>query len=245
MATAVATLGGGCFWCLEAAFIQLRGVLDVTSGYCGGHVAQPSYGEVCAGDTGHAEVVHVTFDPDIIDYRTLLLAFFAIHDPTTPNRQGHDVGSQYRSVIFTHGAEQQRITLELIETLTREQTWPSGRHRGDPGRALLAGGGTPPELLRQQSTPALLHGGRRAQGGEIARSLQGSAQVARHQQGTGPVSRRFSRPRIGRASGILMPRTFRDTNAFDMNKPLVTSSSQRTRPRFRLDPDPSIFWNET
>ncbi|MBK6402059.1 MAG: peptide-methionine (S)-S-oxide reductase MsrA [Rhodocyclaceae bacterium] len=124
MATAVATLGGGCFWCLEAAFIQLRGVLDVTSGYCGGHVAQPSYGEVCAGDTGHAEVVHVTFDPDIIDYRTLLLAFFAIHDPTTPNRQGHDVGSQYRSVIFTHGAEQQRITLELIETLTREQTWP-------------------------------------------------------------------------------------------------------------------------
>lgn len=124
MATAVATLGGGCFWCLEAAFIQLRGVLDVTSGYCGGHVAQPSYGEVCAGDTGHAEVVHVTFDPDIIDYRTLLLAFFAIHDPTTPNRQGHDVGSQYRSVIFTHGAEQQRIALELIETLTREQTWP-------------------------------------------------------------------------------------------------------------------------
>jgi peptide-methionine (S)-S-oxide reductase len=124
MATEIATLGGGCFWCLEAVFIQLRGVHEVVSGYCGGHVDQPGYREVCAGDTGHAEVVRVTHDPAVIDYRTLLLAFFAIHDPTTPNRQGHDIGSQYRSVIFTHGPEQQRTALELIETLTREQTWP-------------------------------------------------------------------------------------------------------------------------
>lgn len=124
MATEVATLGGGCFWCIEAAFVQLRGVLEVISGYCGGHVEQPSYDEVCTGDTGHAEVVRVTFDPDIIDYRTLLLAFFAIHDPTTPNRQGHDVGSQYRSVIFTHSPEQQGIALQLIDSLTGERTWP-------------------------------------------------------------------------------------------------------------------------
>jgi peptide-methionine (S)-S-oxide reductase len=124
MTTDMATLGGGCFWCLEGALIQLRGVQEVISGYCGGQVEQPGYRQVCAGDTGHAEVVRVTYDPAIIDYRTLLLAFFAIHDPTTLNRQGHDVGSQYRSVIFTHSPEQRGIALELIETLTREQTWP-------------------------------------------------------------------------------------------------------------------------
>jgi peptide-methionine (S)-S-oxide reductase len=124
MTIETATLGGGCFWCLEAAFIQLRGVLEVISGYCGGHVDQPSYRAVCQGDTGHAEVARVTYDPAVIDYRTLLLAFFAIHDPTTLNRQGHDVGSQYRSVIFTHSAEQQFIAIDLIEALTRDQTWP-------------------------------------------------------------------------------------------------------------------------
>jgi peptide-methionine (S)-S-oxide reductase len=124
MTLETATLGGGCFWCLEAAFIQLNGVLEVISGYCGGQVEQPNYAQVCTGATGHAEVVRVTYDPARIDYRTLLLAFFAIHDPTTPDRQGHDVGSQYRSVIFTHSPEQQRIALDLIGVLDREQTWP-------------------------------------------------------------------------------------------------------------------------
>ena len=118
------TLAGGCFWCLEAVYEQVEGVLAVESGYSNGHAVAPTYEQVCSGATGHAEVVRVRFDPQQVSLSEILEIFFAIHDPTTPNRQGHDVGSQYRSVIFTHGAEQQRITLELIETLTREQTWP-------------------------------------------------------------------------------------------------------------------------
>ena len=116
MTLETATLGGGCFWCLEAAFIQLNGVLEVISGYCGGQVEQPNYAQVCTGATGHAEVVRVTYDPARIDYRTLLLAFFAIHDPTTPDRQGHDVGSQYRSAIYCYSAEQRAAA-----DATREQ----------------------------------------------------------------------------------------------------------------------------
>jgi peptide-methionine (S)-S-oxide reductase len=121
----MAIFGGGCFWCLEAALRQLRGVESVTSGYCGGHRIEPSYRQVCAGDTGHAEVVRVVFDPAIIDYRTLLQAFFAIHDPTTINRQGNDVGTQYRSVIFTLSAEQEQVAKTLLATLTAEQVWPA------------------------------------------------------------------------------------------------------------------------
>ncbi|MBP9218256.1 MAG: peptide-methionine (S)-S-oxide reductase MsrA [Sterolibacterium sp.] len=105
----LATLGGGCFWCLEAIFQRLHGVISVTSGYCGGHEAQPTYESVCAGDSGHAEVVQIRFDPQEISYETLLEVFFALHDPTTRNRQGHDIGSQYRSILFTHSAEQERI----------------------------------------------------------------------------------------------------------------------------------------
>jgi len=120
----VATLGGGCFWCLEAAFAQLAGVESVTSGYAGGAMPNPDYHSVCGGETGHAEVVEVRFDPAVIDYRTLLLAFFAIHDPTTPNRQGNDVGTQYRSVIFTHGAEQEKTARALIAELAAAKTWP-------------------------------------------------------------------------------------------------------------------------
>ncbi|HEX4585745.1 MAG TPA: peptide-methionine (S)-S-oxide reductase MsrA [Burkholderiaceae bacterium] len=110
-----ATLGGGCFWCLEAVFEELEGVVDVESGYSGGAVANPSYRAVCEGDTGHAEVVRLEFDPDRISYREILEVFFAIHDPTTLNRQGNDVGTQYRSVIFFHSPEQQRTALEVIE----------------------------------------------------------------------------------------------------------------------------------
>ncbi len=123
--TAIATLGGGCFWCLEAALGQLDGVESVVSGYAGGRMENPDYRSVCSGDTGHAEVVEIRFDPAVIDYRTLLEAFFAIHDPTTPNRQGNDVGTQYRSVIFTHGAEQASIAHALIAELDAAHTWPA------------------------------------------------------------------------------------------------------------------------
>lgn len=123
-ASHLATLGGGCFWCLEAAFVQLAGIESVVSGYAGGHTENPDYASVCSGATGHAEVIQVRFDPAVIDYRTLLEAFFAIHDPTTPNRQGHDVGTQYRSVIFTHTAEQQAIATDLIAELTAQRIWP-------------------------------------------------------------------------------------------------------------------------
>ncbi len=114
MASATATLGGGCFWCLEAVYQELKGVQAIESGYSGGHVANPSYEQVCDGGTGHAEVVRLSFDPDQVSYRELLEIFFTIHDPTTPNRQGNDIGSQYRSVIFYHDAAQQETARHVI-----------------------------------------------------------------------------------------------------------------------------------
>ena len=111
--TATAVLGGGCFWCLEAVFKDLDGVSGVLSGYAGGHTAQPSYEQVCGGRTGHAEVVRVSYDPSVLSYADLLRVFFTIHDPTTPNRQGADVGTQYRSVIFT-GSEAERETAQAV-----------------------------------------------------------------------------------------------------------------------------------
>lgn len=119
----VATLGGGCFWCLEAVFEQLRGVKEVVSGYSGGAVPNPSYEQVCTGRTGHAEVVQVTFDPQVISYREILDVFFDIHDPTTLNRQGADVGPQYRSVIFYHSLEQKEIADEVIQELNVAGIW--------------------------------------------------------------------------------------------------------------------------
>jgi len=113
----LATLGGGCFWCLEAVYLRVDGVESVESGYAGGHVAQPTYEQVCDGDTGHAEVVNVTFDPARISYREILDIFFTIHDPTQLNRQGNDVGTQYRSVIFTHSDAQRDIALQAIREL--------------------------------------------------------------------------------------------------------------------------------
>ncbi len=109
-----ATLAGGCFWCLEAAFLELRGVERVVSGYAGGHVDNPTYQQVCSGLTGHAEVVQIDFDPKIISYRDLLEVFFTIHDPTTLDRQGYDVGTQYRSAIFYHSDEQKAIAEAAI-----------------------------------------------------------------------------------------------------------------------------------
>jgi peptide-methionine (S)-S-oxide reductase len=118
-----ATVGGGCFWCLEAVFEQLRGVERVESGFAGGTAANPSYQQVCTGTTGHAEVVQVTFDPAVISFRDLLDVFFAVHDPTTLNRQGVDVGTQYRSVIFYHSPEQKRVAEEAIAGLRAAGVW--------------------------------------------------------------------------------------------------------------------------
>jgi peptide-methionine (S)-S-oxide reductase len=119
----IATLGGGCFWCLEAVFEQLRGVTTVESGYTGGTTPNPSYQQVCTGSTGHAEVVRVTFDPAVISYREILEVFFALHDPTTLNRQGNDVGTQYRSAIFYHSPEQKRIAEEVLTEFNKAGLW--------------------------------------------------------------------------------------------------------------------------
>jgi peptide-methionine (S)-S-oxide reductase len=120
----LATLAGGCFWCLEAPFQELDGVHAVTSGYAGGHVEDPTYEEVCSGSTGHAEVVQIEYDPDRISYTDLLTVFFALHDPTTKDRQGPDVGSQYRSAIFTHDDDQRDVAAATIERLADDYDDP-------------------------------------------------------------------------------------------------------------------------
>jgi len=131
MATEVTTLGGGCFWCLEAVFDEMKGVISVESGYMGGARPNPTYEQVCSGATGHIEVVQVTFDPDLVSFRELLEVFFSIHDPTSMDRQGNDVGEQYRSVIFYHSEEQRAIASEMIkppmvtELGPAETFWPA------------------------------------------------------------------------------------------------------------------------
>jgi peptide-methionine (S)-S-oxide reductase len=124
--TETITLAGGCFWCLEAVYEQMKGVTRVQSGYMGGSVAHPTYQQVCEGRTGHAEVVQVEFDPSIVTIRDILEVFFAIHEPTTRDRQGNDVGTQYRSAIFYHSDEQRRVSEEVIHELTEEKAF------GDP-----------------------------------------------------------------------------------------------------------------
>ncbi len=124
MTIQTATFGGGCFWCVEAALRTVRGVKSVVSGYAGGVVAAPTYADVCGGGTGHAEVVQAQFDDSILDYRRLLEMFFALHDPTTRDRQGNDIGPQYRSIIFCHGAAQHEVALRLIAELDAAKIWP-------------------------------------------------------------------------------------------------------------------------
>ena len=119
----IATLAGGCFWCLEAVYDQLKGVESVESGYMGGAKPNPSYEQVCSGSTGHAEVVQVRFDPAVASYADLLAVFFTIHDPTTPDRQGNDVGTQYRSAIFYHSPEQKKAAEDTIARLAREKVF--------------------------------------------------------------------------------------------------------------------------
>ncbi len=121
----IATLAGGCFWCLEAVYDQVAGVESVESGYIGGQVDNPTYEQVCSGRTGHAEAVRITFDPSRIRYRDLLDIFFVIHDPTTLNRQGNDVGTQYRSAIFYHSPQQKQTAEEAIAAITRERLYPN------------------------------------------------------------------------------------------------------------------------
>ena len=121
--SSIATVAGGCFWCLEAVYDQMKGVVAVESGYMGGQVDHPTYEAVCSGKTGHAEAVRITFDPNVVSYRELLEVFFVIHDPTTLNRQGHDAGTQYRSAIFYHAAEQKQIAKEVIAAVTKEKLY--------------------------------------------------------------------------------------------------------------------------
>jgi len=118
-----ATLAGGCFWCLEAVFVQLNGVQTVKSGYSGGHLLDPTYEQVCGGDTGHAEAVQVTFDPQVISYHDLLTVFFTIHDPTTLNRQGPDAGTQYRSAVFAHDAAQRETARQVMDEIAAANLW--------------------------------------------------------------------------------------------------------------------------
>jgi peptide-methionine (S)-S-oxide reductase len=122
-ATEVAVLGGGCFWCLDAVFRALNGVVSVESGYAGGARPDPTYEDVCGGRTGHAEVVKVTFDPAVLSFRDLLTIFFTLHDPTTLNRQGNDIGTQYRSVVFAQTSEQRAITEDVIRNLAADKLW--------------------------------------------------------------------------------------------------------------------------
>ncbi len=119
----IVTLGAGCFWCVEAIFERLHSVKKVISGYSGGTLANPTYKEVCSGLTGHAEVVQVVYDPTLVHFATVLEVFFKTHDPTTPNRQGADVGTQYRSVIFYHTNEQKQVAVDIIEQLNKEKIW--------------------------------------------------------------------------------------------------------------------------
>ncbi len=123
--TETATLAGGCFWCLEAVYQELEGVVSVTSGYMGGEVVRPSYEQVCTGRTGHAEVVQVKYDPARLSYEELLEVFFGIHDPTTKDRQGNDIGPQYRSAIFFHSEAQREAAIAMVQRLEREQVFPS------------------------------------------------------------------------------------------------------------------------
>jgi peptide-methionine (S)-S-oxide reductase len=125
MSEEIATLGGGCFWCLEAVFKELRGVNSVVSGYAGGHVDNPSYKQVCTGTTGHAEVVQVRFDPDQISFADLLRVFFATHDPTTRNRQGNDIGPQYRSIILTQSDAQKETARSVMQEIAAAKLWHS------------------------------------------------------------------------------------------------------------------------
>ena len=174
MPHAIATLAGGCFWCIESVFNRLRGVESAVSGYMGGHTTNPTYKDICNGDTGHAEVVQVTFDPDVIAYRDLLDVFFTLHDPTQLNRQGNDVGTQYRSAIFCHTPEQKtEADSGDRRTHRRPGVRRTHRHGSRRGGNVLSRRGLPSGLLRTESRAALLP----VRGG--AEDSEGSGEISR------------------------------------------------------------------
>lgn len=119
----IATLAGGCFWCVEAVYVEMKGVLNVAPGYMGGQIDNPTYEQICTGQTGHAEVIQIEFDPAIVSFEQILQVFFTVHDPTTLNRQGNDVGTQYRSAIFYHDDEQRQTAAKVIKEFTDEKVW--------------------------------------------------------------------------------------------------------------------------
>ena len=173
----VATLAGGCFWCLEAVFDDLIGVEDVVSGYSGGKFPNPTYKQVCTGATGHAEVIQVTFDPARISYKEILEVFFTIHDPTTLNRQGGDVGTQYRSAIFYHSPEQKATAEQVIQELNAARVVGSpNRDRNPAIHQILPGRGLPPGILRQQRPATLLPDRDRSQGRQVPQALSGTVE---------------------------------------------------------------------
>ena len=174
----IATLAGGCFWCLEAVFDELKGVESVESGYMGGQTRNPTYQQVCNGDTGHAEVVRVTFDPSVLSFDELLEVFFVIHDPTTLNYQGNDFGTQYRSAIFYHTPEQKAAAERVIGKLNAAKLWNAPIvTEVAPAAEYYPGEGYHQEILRPQSQPALLPGGRGAQSAKISEAFPGEAQA--------------------------------------------------------------------
>jgi hypothetical protein len=164
--TEIATLGGGCFWCLEAVYRETEGVEKVVSGYMGGSSPNPTYKDVCSGTTGHVEIVQLTFDPNVISYRDILEVFFVIHDPTTLNQQGNDIGTQYRSVIFYHS----RI-------YGGEGFRGAGGYRDRTGAGVLSGGSIPSGILREPSLSALLRVRGCAQGAEVPEEIRGTSEI--------------------------------------------------------------------
>ena len=177
MSREVATLAGGCFWCLEAVYDDLKGVEDVVSGYAGGSTANPTYQQVCAGATGHAEVVQVTFDPDVISFRDILDVFFTIHDPTTLNRQGADVGTQYRSAIFYHSPEQKATAEQAIKDVEAAHLWNDPIVTEIvPAGDILSGRRLPSGILPPSPGAGLLPRGHRAEGRQVPQALSRTAQ---------------------------------------------------------------------
>ena len=177
--TATATFAAGCFWCTEAVFLRVKGVTKVVSGYIGGAKKNPTYKEVCTGLTGHAEAIRIEFDPSKITYEQLLEIFFYTHDPTTLNRQGADVGTQYRSAVFYHDDQQKKQATDLIAQLNKSGDFDSPIDHAGTQLDLLFGRGLSSGLLCQQPIQPLLHGGRGPESFQVPQEVQGLSEEGR------------------------------------------------------------------
>ncbi len=200
MADQVAVLAGGCFWCTEAVFLDVVGVKSVESGYTGGKVANPTYKQVCGGDTGHAEAIRITFDPDEISYDDLLDIFFATHDPTQLNRQGNDVGTQYRSAIFPQNEEQERRLAKGSNVPTANNGGRRGHDDRAAGRVVPRRGLSPGLLVRRRAAKSLLHGHHPAQAAEAPEELSGTDE----KRGRGCLGRGPAQPIVDRCAKALV-----------------------------------------